>query len=108
MLIVKVVVARYQPRGLRGVLATIGITIFPFSFTLVAVNVVSLLLRNTKDDGVPVVTSATFVLVVLAVVGTLLLRRRGDGVSPTTEDMTEVLSVDLSQMAARKPEKSST
>ena len=77
LLVVKVIVARYQPQGSRALLPALGITIFAFSFTLVAVNLVSLLLRNAKDDGVPIVTSAVFVLVVLAAVGTLLLRRRG-------------------------------
>jgi len=76
LLFVKVLVARYQPPGSPGLLRALGIAIFAFSFTLVAVNVLTLLLRHAKDDSVPPVTSAIFVVLVLAVVGTLLLTRR--------------------------------
>jgi hypothetical protein len=100
LLVVKVLVARYQPPGSRGLLPALGITIFAFSFTLVAVNVVALLLRNAKDDGVPIVTSAVFVLVVLAAVGTLLLRRRGADVSPIAKDPTEISRAGATQMTA--------
>src|SRR5215469_18283428 len=81
LLLVKVLVARYQPPGSRGLLPALGITIFAFSFTVVAVNVVPLVLRNATDDRVPTITSVAFVLVVLAAVAMLLTKRRDDEIS---------------------------
>ena len=98
LLIVKVLVARYQPPGSRGLLPALGIAIFAFSFTLVAINVVSLLLRNAKNDGVPLLTSVIFVLVVLAGVTMLLVKRRGaDGIL-IAKNVTEVSGAGVSQM----------
>ena len=94
LLFIKVLVARYQPPGSRGLLPALGITIFAFSFTLVAVNVLSLLLRNAKDDSVPVLTSAVFIFVVLAAVGTLLLRRRGADGHSVAKDVTAVSAIN--------------
>jgi len=81
LLFVKILVARYQPPGSRGLLPAIGITIFALSFTVVAVNVVPLVLRNATDDRVPTITSVAFVLVVLAAVAMLLTKRRDDELS---------------------------
>ena len=77
LLFVKVLVARYQPPGSRALLPVLGIAIFALSFTVVAVNVVPLVLRNVTDDRVPTITSVAFVLVVLATVAMLLTRRSG-------------------------------
>ena len=100
LLLVKVLVARYQPPGSRGLLPALGITIFAFSFTLVAVNVASLLLRNAKDDRVPLVTSVIFVLVVIAGVGTLLKNRPEAHDNFAVKDVTEVSSAGASRMSS--------
>lgn len=85
LLIAKLLVARYQPPAARGLLPALGISIFALSFVLVAVNIAALLLRNTKDDGLPTIHSAVFVLVVLVALATLLLRRRDARDTPVHE-----------------------
>jgi len=82
LLLMKVLVARYQPQGSSVLLPALGITIFLLSFTVVAVNVVPLALRDAKGPGISTITSLAFVLVVLASVAILLLKRRAADLSP--------------------------
>src|SRR3984957_2293387 len=100
LLVVKVLVARYQP-GSRGLISALGITIFALSFALVVMNVVSFLLRNTKSDAVSPVVSAIFVLVVSsAAIGALLLRRPAADVSSLTTKATEFSRDGLTEVGA--------
>ena len=99
LLVVKVLVARYQPVS-RGLLSALGTTIFAISFALVVMNIASFLLRNAKSDAVSPVISAVFVLVVSAAIGTLLLRRPAADVSSVTTKATEFSRDGLTKVGA--------
>lgn len=101
LLFVKVIVARRQPPGSHGLLPALGITIFSLSFTLVAMNVASFLLRNAKSGAIPVVASAALVVVVLAAVGTLLLKRDGAEVTSAAKKTVEPSDDRLNPRAVR-------
>lgn len=73
LLLLKVFVARHQ-KTLQGLLRALGVSIFAISFTLVALNVVVLLLRTAAPGRVSPLASTTFLLFVSAVLGMLWLR----------------------------------
>jgi ferredoxin-NADP reductase len=64
LLFVKVIVARYQ-KAARGLLTALGIGIFAFAFTLVALNASVHFLRAASTGKVGLETSAIFVALVL-------------------------------------------
>jgi hypothetical protein len=63
LLFVKVIVARYQKTD-RGLLTALGISIFAFAFTLVAINALARYLRGASSEKVH---AATMVIIVAAV-----------------------------------------
>jgi glycine betaine catabolism B len=64
LLFVKVIVARYQ-KAARGLLTALGISIFAFAFTLVAINALSHYLRGASSEKVHVATMVTVVVAAL-------------------------------------------
>jgi ferredoxin-NADP reductase len=74
LLLVKVMVARYQ-KGARSPLLALGICIFLIAFVMVALNLVIHFLRLASTDSIPPVGSLIFVCVVLIVAAIVLLNR---------------------------------
>lgn len=75
LLVVKVLVARYQ-KAARGLLAALGIVIFTVSFSLVMLNVAAHLLRNASPGKLSLPSSLLFVAAVLSSAGIAFLRKR--------------------------------
>lgn len=70
---VKVLLVRSQSSS-HAMLCALGIVIFAISFTLVAINLAALALRNLNDAPVSISALAAFILIVLGATLTLLLR----------------------------------
>lgn len=70
---VKVLLVRSQCSS-HAMLCALGIVIFAISFTLVAINLAALALRNLNDAPVSISALAAFILIVLGATLTLLLR----------------------------------
>jgi len=73
LLAVKVILVRYQS-GSRATLCALGIAIFAISFTLVAINLAALALRNLSDTPSSFSATVAFILAVLGAALTLLFR----------------------------------
>ncbi len=78
LLFAKVIVARYQ-KAARGLLTALGISIFAFAFTLVAINALAHYLHGAFSEKVHIATTLTIIaaLLFLALFG--YLRRSGAG-----------------------------
>jgi len=81
LLFVKVIVARYQ-KGARGLLTALGISIFAFAFTLVAINALAPYLHGASAQKVHLATTMTIVAVSLFLALLGYLRSSDDQTKP--------------------------